>query len=148
MTGGGVWEEHSTGGKQKYQGPHVASRGRGRKTETGARGDAIIIDAAVYVGVRGGPQAGRSRWAGLGGAKGGRPTSHTPTDSLETSRGRRYKRILAPPGHKQTKGPCRPAWPATSPRIRTGAVSRAWKVGRCKWVPAHAALLDSVYTCS
>lgn len=71
MTGGVVWEEHSTGGRQKYQGPHVASRGRGRKTETGARGDAIIIDAAVYVGVRGGPQAGRTGWAGLGGAKGG-----------------------------------------------------------------------------
>lgn len=87
----------------------MASKERGRKTETGTRGDAIIIDAAVYVGVRGGPQAwtraGRSRWAGLGGAKGGKPTSHTPTDSLDTHRGRRYLQILARPGPKQTKGP-------------------------------------------
>lgn len=45
--------------------------------------------------------------------RGGKPTSHTPTDSLDTYRGRRYKRIPATPGHKRRqRAPAGLAWPA------------------------------------
>lgn len=36
MTGGGLWQDHSSLRQEtKYQGPHVASKERARKTETG-----------------------------------------------------------------------------------------------------------------
>lgn len=108
------------GREPEYQGPHVAARERGRKTETGARGDAIIIDAAAYcwctrrsAGCR---RTGRCRWAGLGGAKGGggwaADVTHAQLTAWIPTGGRRYMQILVGPGPKQTKGPLPARLPA------------------------------------
>lgn len=113
------------GREPEYQGPHVASRERGRRTETGARGDAIIIDAAVYVGVRGDPQAVGGQDAAGGQdwvvRRGGSRRHTRPTDSLDTHRGRRYMQIPVRPGPKQTKGPLPACPPACPPALLRGS---------------------------
>lgn len=135
----------------KYQGPHVASKERGRRTETGARGVQSSSMQQIMCGVRAGPQAGdgqdTSRWAGLGGAKGGSRRHTRQLTAWITHRGRRYMQIPARPGHKGTKGPlpgptaCPPACPpaCTAPRVRTGASTppSPGRSGRRKWVPTR-----------
>lgn len=47
-----------------------------------------------------------SRWAGLGGAKGGSRRHTRQLTAWITHRGRRYMQIPAGPGRDETKGPC------------------------------------------
>lgn len=139
------------GREPEYQGPRVAARERGRKTEMSARGDAIIIDAAAYCWCTRRPagcrRAGRCRWAGLGGAKGGwaADVTHAQLTAWIPTGRRRYMQILVSPGPKQTKGP--PACPTARPL----ALLRGSGQGRCsgpledrgtrKWVPASCSML-------
>lgn len=141
MTGAGVWQDHSTDGRQNIRvrmWPPGNGVGRRRRVLGQMQSSSMQRFMLVYEEVRRletgrAPQVGRIGWC-----EGGQPTSHTPTDSLDTHRGRRYMQILAHfarPGHSsRQRAPCLPA--CTFPRVRTGTVCPGpGSPGRCKWVP-------------
>lgn len=125
MTGGGVWQDHFTL-RDKISGSACGIQGTGSGMVTGAKEDAIIIDAAAFVRVRGRPQQEAGRIGGRRGAS----RRHTPqlTAWLPTAihRGRRYMQILVRPARPGDRG---------SPALRRGSgqgplcrVWKAWKV--------------------
>lgn len=90
----------------------------------------------------------------IGWCEGGQPTSHTPTDSLDTHRGRRYMQILAPsrthtaPSVGGQRGAPAGLPARAAPRVRTrGSLPSSGRLEDAKWVPRslearQAALLD------
>ena len=79
MTGNGVWQEHSTAGYKisgsacGLSGDGVGGRGRGRvlgKMQSSSMQQFVFVYEEVRR-LEAGWQAGRSRWAGLGGCEGG-----------------------------------------------------------------------------